>query len=116
MTFVPVPVIVPHKRPSPEARELSQRLTSVIEEFQRGHPGLDASHVEQALEMTRGQVGKSCSASRKVLLLVGLALLVGGMAAVLYSKAPIATMTLPGMIAAVLVLAFLVMLIVRHGG
>lgn len=52
--FVPVSQ-PPHKRPSPEARILSQRIDSLVRDFLANNPGMTEKEVLQALELLRQQ-------------------------------------------------------------
>ncbi|NIR42739.1 MAG: WHG domain-containing protein [Gemmatimonadetes bacterium] len=71
MSFVP---LVPGSSDSPRVRELSERLTSVIREYQR-QSGATDDDVRQALRLTRSDTTKS-TAGRAVAMASGVALLI----------------------------------------
>jgi len=59
MVFVPVPVPPTEREVTVRARDLSQRLTQVIREFEQNHPGTTTEDVRQAVRMAAEGSGVS---------------------------------------------------------
>ncbi|NNG17864.1 MAG: hypothetical protein HKM89_15420 [Gemmatimonadales bacterium] len=63
MVFVPVPP--PEREVTVRARDLSQRLTQVIREFQQNHPGTTSEDVRQAVQLASEGSGVSRGGTRQ---------------------------------------------------
>jgi hypothetical protein len=50
MSFVPI-IVIPPPPPSPRAQELARRISELIEQFRREHPGASGMEVRQALQL-----------------------------------------------------------------
>jgi hypothetical protein len=71
MSFVPVSTYVPPP-PSPQARELSAKISATIEEFRRENPGTSPADVEQALRLAAPSVATNRTVA---MVAIGLAIL-----------------------------------------
>lgn len=58
MTYIPVtPYVAPP--PSPRARELSRRISELIERYEQENPGVSATEIRQALTLATSRSGSS---------------------------------------------------------
>ena len=71
MSFVPVSAYVPPP-PSPQARELSAKISAAIEQVHRENPGTSPIDVEQALRLAASTVAPDRTLP---MIVVGLAIL-----------------------------------------
>ncbi len=78
MSYVP---IIPAS-PSPQARELSARISAAIDEFRRHSPGTTSADIRQALRLA-GTASGADDVQRKLLVIMGLGLLMLGIFVVL---------------------------------
>ncbi len=60
MTYIPVtPYVAPP--PSPRARELSRRISELIERYERENPGVSETDIRQALSLAARRSGSSAA-------------------------------------------------------
>lgn len=84
MSYVPIVPHVPPPEPSPRARRLAVELEETIERFEREQGRLDGDEVEQALGIVQqATVGSGSGTSVATSLVLGLAVLLGGLVLVL---------------------------------
>lgn len=116
MTYVPTPVFVPPQPPpSPEVKELAQRLTAVIEEFQQGRPSFASGEIEQALGLARQKFRRPGAAAPLVTLILA-GLLLAGLGVLFLFRAAVPVPAIPVIIIGVLIFALLILLVAKLGG
>jgi hypothetical protein len=80
MTFVPITPAVT-AQPSPNARELAEKLVATVREFEQSHPGTSSTEVQQAMQLASSRF---YSSSAPALIAIALGLLVAGGLAAFY--------------------------------
>lgn len=118
MVFIPVPVTPPPPA-SPRVRQLSDELSTVIDDYQRRFPDLSSSDVRQAAQLAVQKRGKGTGLERQSIgLVVGLLAFFGGLAAFMYQRGALDGVEIPWVMVGVvgLIVVVGVLAVVRKMG
>jgi len=78
MVFVPAP-FVPPPEATPQARDLANRITQVIQQFRQQYPALTERDIREAVRLATGRSGGQSALRQRAVVLGALAAAAGGL-------------------------------------